>query len=69
MNEPNELNLRMTPEKVKEILGEPDNLEKDSRGAITFYYAEPNKEHRIRFVDGSVVHIRTFGVEKVSNHS
>ena len=57
MNDQNELKLSMTPEEVRAILGEPDDVKEDSWGAFAFYYAEEEENIKIRFVDNQVVHI------------
>ena len=59
MNEKKELKLGMTSEKVKELLGEPDDIKKDEWGAFTFYYTtiEGEENIKVRFVGDKIVHI------------
>jgi len=63
---PNKVELGMTPEEVKNILGEPDDIETGSFGAIIFYYTEdkPYKEYRIKFLDSVVIDIHIYGKEE-----
>ena len=62
-NEENKVKLGMTPEEVRDILGEPDDIEEDGWELI-FYYLQPNRERSIRFFDGVVAHISIYAIEK-----
>jgi len=60
-DEPSKVELDMTPEEVKAILGEPDEIEKGD-WFIVFHYEEyePYRKREIRFVDGKVVSVSVY---------